>query len=524
MFKTLGDVNTSKISSKSVILVLAELDQPVFKRLTEKTLEGLQRLFETQRTVLWITQGCRSENPYMNMSVGLGRSLVLENPDLTLQFLDLEEGVKPNPRLLLEALLRLRHGDVLEKEGKLDNILWTNEHELAYENGNLLLSRVYQSANINNRYNACKRTVIETVNARSDSFTLAVDASSSRHTLIRDTINPKSLTADSSSVLIHATHSLLLPAFSTRPEPGYLILGTTSAGYSLVAISPSNSSQAIMPVDKAINVTLPANAEPQFLTHLSTQLQAANILSVCHRDSTLLVYEPTPGTAASILETAGDSNITVYFATSSHSSQAGENWIFVDAYSPKRAVQAAIPMGVSVFVDCSAKGRTGGLIASCLGKTCLKTTLGTVEELQHVLGLSAADLGRTLLAGAVQRAVRDTTTTSTTGTEKGELLQVVGLEELVGGEVEQGKQVIVDWTGSAKVPVRVATVESEVKFRGDRTYVLFGLTSDLAQSICDWMASHGARNIVLTSRNPKIDGDWVELLAKKGVRLEAFAK
>jgi hypothetical protein len=38
------------------------------------------------------------------------------------------------------------------------------------------------------------------------------------------------------------------------------------------------------------------------------------------------------------------------------------------------------------------------------------------------------------------------------------------------------------------------------------------------------MVSHGAMNIVLTSRNPKIDSEWVELLSKKGVRLQAFAK
>jgi hybrid polyketide synthase/nonribosomal peptide synthetase ACE1 len=248
VFKTLGDIDTAKISTKSVILVLAELDEPVFKRLTEGTLEGLQRLFETQRTVLWITQGCRSENPYMNMSVGLGRSLVLENPDLTLQFLDLEVGAKPNPRLLLEALLRLRQGDILKKEGHLESVLWTNEHELAYENDDLLLSRVYQNGTLNNRYNAFKRTVIETLNAQSTPVSLSVDPSSSRHTLIRDTslaskiLDSQTLTTAGSEVLINVTHSLL-PAIATRPDPAYLVLGTNSStGTSVVAITPTNGS------------------------------------------------------------------------------------------------------------------------------------------------------------------------------------------------------------------------------------------------------------------------------------------
>ena len=83
---------------------------------------------------------------------------------------------------------------------------------------------------------------------------------------------------------------------------------------------------------------------------------------------------------------------------------------------------------------------------------------------------------------------------------------------------------IVDWRAPTEVSVRASPVDSQVIFKSDKTYILFGLTSDLAQSICDWMVSHGARNVVLTSRNPKIDAKWVEPLGKAGVRLEVFAK
>jgi hybrid polyketide synthase/nonribosomal peptide synthetase ACE1 len=52
---------------------------------------------------------------------------------------------------------------------------------------------------------------------------------------------------------------------------------------------------------------------------------------------------------------------------------------------------------------------------------------------------------------------------------------------------------------------------------------MFGLTSDLAQSTVTWMASHGARNIVLTSRTPKMDAKWLETMTQAGVRVEVFA-
>ncbi|KAK0741489.1 polyketide synthetase [Schizothecium vesticola] len=504
VFKTLGDIKTAKITNKSVILVLTELDEPVFKRLTENTLVGLQFLFETQRTVLWITRGCRSENPYMNMSVGLGRSLVLENPDLTLQFLDLEEGVRPSPRQLLEALLRLRTGDFLEREGQLDNVLWTTEHELALENGETLLSRVYQNKSLNNRFNASKRAVVEISHPSSAPLTLTLDASS-RHSLTRATT---SQSPSEDTILLTATHSLLHPVFPTA----YLTLGTSPTRATLVALTASNTSCALVPMTKSIEITLPVTATAAaFLTHLTAELLAASILSICHRDSTLLVHEPSLEVAKCLRETAD--GVTVYFSTSA-ASTSQEDWIIIDDYTPKRVVQAALPEGVSVFVDCATKGKATGVITSCLAPMCVKTTLDGLDDIQHLMGLFSAELGKKVLGGAVQRALA--------AAPSGEVLEVVPLRELVGREVQKG-QAIVDWTGTDKVPVQVETVESEVKFRGDRTYVLFGLTSDLAQSICDWMAEHGARNIVLTSRNPKVEGAWVEGLGKRGVRLEAFA-
>ncbi|KAK5807439.1 hypothetical protein VI817_001697 [Penicillium citrinum] len=532
IFKTLCDVDVAKVSPKSAILVLTELDEPVFKRLTDKALKGLQALFESQRTVLWITQGSRSENPFMNMSVGLGRSLVLENPDLTLQFLDLEVNSKPDPRSLLESLMRLRQGDILKRGGQLEELHWTNEHELAYENGNLVLSRVYQSKALNNRYNAFKRTITETVTLDSDSTPVKLSSdASSRHTLMHDAslasrlLDSQSLHGTGAEVLINVTHSLLAP-IATRPDTAYLVLGVNlSTGASTIAVTPTNGSRALVSSEKSIEVTILPGNEISFLSSLAVELRSVSILSVCRPGSTLLVHEPTPAIASSILKRAGDTNIKVHFSTASQPKSA-DDWIFIDVYSPKRVVVASIPADVSTLVDCAARqgknfSSCGSLIASCLPATSLQINLDGASPLQQMLEPSGAHSIQHLLPDVVQRALIETAESSA-GQPVNELV-TLDLEQLVGSDVDQSQQAIVSWTGTAKIPVQLSTVESQVKFRPDRTYVLFGLTSDLAQSICDWMASRGARNIVLTSRNPKIEYQWVELLAKKGVRLEAFA-
>ena len=526
VFKTLGDIDTAKISAKSAILCITELDEPVFKRLSERTLEGMKRLFETQRTILWITQGCRSEDPYMNMAVGLGRSLVLENPDLVLQFLDLESGVKPNPRQLLEALLRLRQGDILEKEGSLDNILWTNEHELAYENGDLTISRVYHKNTLNNRYNASKRTIYETMDPQIVPLNLAKDPSS-RHTLFLDNsltaevLDPQAMMAGS-NVLVKVSHSLSTPVLTTPLDPSYLVYGINKVTEkSVVAISPNNGSYALLLPERVLEIEIPVGKEFDFLNHLHIQVHLENILSACQRDSTLLIHEPSQEIASSIVESASDAHITAVFTTSSPD-PADNSWIRINSYAPKRVIQSSIPSHVSVFIDCSTSGqnrRAGSLIASCLPPSCLRTTIAEFQKLQQARSFSTADL-RQKFSSVVERALK-----KTLNSKHSNSLPVIGLEQVFGrSDIDASAPAIVDWSAPAGIPVQITTVDSQVTFKSDRTYVLFGLTSDLAQSICDWMVSHGARNIVLTSRNPKIDAKWVELLAEAGVRLAVFAK
>lgn len=526
VFKTLADIDTAKISAKSIILCIAELNEPVFKRLSERTLDGMKRLFETQKTILWITQGCRSEDPHMNMAVGLGRSLVLENPDLVLQFLDLESGVKPNPRQLLEALLRLRQGDILEKEGNFDNMLWTNEHELAYENGDLTISRVHHKDALNDRYNASKRTIFETVDPQTVPVNLAKDTLS-RHTLVLDNslaaemLDPQAMTAGS-NIFVKVSHSFSTPALVTPLHPSYLVYGINKATKrSVIAVSPSNGSCALLPPQRVLDIELPVGKELDFINHLYIQMLVENVLSLCQRGSTILIHEPSPELASSIAESASDENISVVFTTSS-SGPAEKAWTRMNSYAPERVIQSSIPSQVSAFIDCSTsgqKGRAGLLIASCLPLSCIRTTIAEFQNLRLARSFSTADL-RQIFSNLVQRALKETLKSKQSST-----LPVIGLEQVIGrSNNDANVPAIVDWRVPARFPVQITTVDSKVTFKGNRIYVLFGLTSDLAQSICDWMVSHGARNIILTSRTPKIDTKWIELLAEAGVRLEFFAK
>ena len=83
---------------------------------------------------------------------------------------------------------------------------------------------------------------------------------------------------------------------------------------------------------------------------------------------------------------------------------------------------------------------------------------------------------------------------------------------------------ILDWAQAAALPVRVSPASSQVTLRGDRTYLLVGMAGDLGQSVCHWMITRGARNIVLASRTPNVDEKWIdEMVALRArVRVESM--
>lgn len=46
-------------------------------------------------------------------------------------------------------------------------------------------------------------------------------------------------------------------------------------------------------------------------------------------------------------------------------------------------------------------------------------------------------------------------------------------------------------------------------FVSTKTYLLVGLAGDLGRSLARYMIKHGARHIVLSSRNPQVDEQWI---------------
>lgn len=88
-------------------------------------------------------------------------------------------------------------------------------------------------------------------------------------------------------------------------------------------------------------------------------------------------------------------------------------------------------------------------------------------------------------------------------------LEVLSLDDF-GSQPMDVRRKIIQWKGTKAPLVRISPTCRLVTLRPDRTYWFAGLTSDLGLSLCEWMIDRGARYLVLSSRNPKVDSKWID--------------
>lgn len=507
-FGSLDDLDGSShpISSTTLILNLADLDQPIFQDLTPEAMTGLKYMCDYQRTILWVTQGCRAEQPYMNMSFGFGRTLALEVPEIRLQFLDLDPGRKPDAKLVAEALLRLRL-----REGTLERMLWSVEREVFNEGERLVLPRLVPLQEANNRYNATKRPIMQLRDAKESYLVLG-------RTEHGWSVSEAELTAPADSVAVRVRKATLVPIMGNR----HAIVGTeTATGKCVLAFSSSNGTRAALREGSFVvcpSAWAERADESESLALISIEAQVDMILSSLRPNTVALVHQPPPALAVRLYERATETSARVLFTSLKPiSGLPASACVVLHDKSPRRSILPVLPPGVSIFLDYSTESDgLAALVASCLPGTCWRTTLTEIQGPSH-RAPSGADENRehSILQRAVQRDPAPF---------KPENLHVLSPESIAGTESPAWKpgDVVIDWATESKIPVRLSSVDSQIAFDKDKTYILFGLTSDLGHSLVDWMCAHGARNVILTSRTPKGYQAWLEGIRRTGARVEVI--
>ncbi|OKL63922.1 hypothetical protein UA08_00474 [Talaromyces atroroseus] len=505
--------DSDDIPPMSTFINLVDLDEPIFKNMTTETMRGLKSLFDRSRNLLWITQGCIDSEPYHNASVGLGRAILHEAPHIRLQFLDLDNLENPNvSRVIAEMLLRLHTTSKWEEQDILqDGILWSQEPELILQKNQILLPRVLRHSKQNARLNSLRRQGTQFVDHRNSAVEII---STNNSVYLKDYHHQSSRKTD--GVIFHITHAGI-SSIKLGPQT-FLFVSVgfeQKSGNRVAILSETNSSIQTQPV-----ASVPVNCSyDQCVNLLSTLLHELLVNSLLHaipNNSMLLVYELSVVLASRISQKANARHISVRFGTA-ETDCIVPGWIRLSPQSPRRLLQAQFPRGLTHFIDLSAltgKRGSGSQILASLPLGCKFVDSSSLAQEMSIRHPSPGIDFPQILEAAVREAQKSQLDCTDGCIDAG---------DLADSTIHASPLTILDWTAVSKVRVRVQHLDTNSLFSRHKTYLLAGLSGEIGQSLCEWMARNGAGGVCLTSRHPKVDIEWVRSIERLGTIVQVVA-
>jgi hypothetical protein len=508
-YPSLVDVDFDIVDADSTVVSLTELDHPVFKDISAETFNGLKQMFESEKTLLWITSGRRGDEPYCNMTVGFGRTAQHETPGLNLQQLDLEDPENVSADAVAEILLRFH----VTKDKKGEH-LWNPEPELVItKDESRLVTRLKPIPELNDRYNSASRPIIQEKSTADNNLTLTFNESgcilkdqSRCEAEIIEHNNPEGL------VDFQTTHTVF-SALKTVVGYRYLVSGLQTESNTLyLALVPSLSSVTKAPLTCAVAYDNAGVSNAELLAKVAAHLIAMNIVNPLYNGQTLLVHNATISVAQSIAILATEKGVNVVHTYDSSYEKVPETWTKLHDYLSTPDIDEILLTAPSSFVSFTQDDITENekSLLATLPIDCLVMTTKTMYSLTASAShIPAPPVLKESLTKALQYARIENKSTSDN--------ECVTLDTLSSEERPSQSLTIIDWEKDSSLPVQQTRLDSSTMFKGaDSTYWIVGMSGALGLSLTDWMISKGARNVVLTTRNPDVAPEWLAAHKRRG--------
>ncbi|KAF5648995.1 polyketide synthase [Fusarium sp. NRRL 52700] len=489
---TIDSLSDKHLSSETSVICLTDLEKPIFStQMSSSRLSNLQSLFSHSSHVLWLTAGRLDENPYANMTIGLGRAIINELPQLNLQFLDLYKPSSVDAKMVVEAFLKLKLGK--SSEFTKTPMLWSTEPEMLLRDGLVTIPRVVPDKERNHRLNSQRRRITKDVSLGETEVALT----DTEGGLCLEEKAPwaKSLTGDGIAKIL-VEQSLSLPFCEDNEQ--VLCIGQ-SDGQVTIAIAPRHSSTVSV---LAMDTFAVPKTETGLLAGIATNLTASIILSSISsaapitEDSSILVYGACNDIQSALTSQASRKLI---FA----SSEVQSDSIFIHPRASIRTIQHLLPRGICYFLDLSDK--TDDKIKQHLSHLYEAISF----KPSHTLTSNTAHLLETAVTFSRQSRLSSSPTT-------------VPIQDITSLPALELTRTIIDWTKPQPVSVTIRPISGQGLFSGDKTYLMVGLVSDFGRSLCRWMVENGAKYIVLTSRRAQVDQLWLQEMEDLGAVVKVY--
>ncbi|KAI0518349.1 hypothetical protein F5B22DRAFT_635407 [Xylaria bambusicola] len=495
-----------ELAPMSTFINLIDLDSPIFKSITEENMEGLKRLADQAKHILWVTQGALVDQPYHMASVAFSRVLRAESAHLSLNNLDISDLDNENvPKMIAEHLLQIYALD--EWEASPAELMWSTEREAFIDNGKLKVPRLIKNDGQNARLNSARRVVSKQVPVAKTNISISPPSANS----------PASLVDVGPVVKRQAQHDSLIKVSSSSlmalniVDDVYLYIGVSADG-STVLLSTTNTKERA--VIASVNTPV-AQEEGQtddgLLVSVASELLARSLIEKVSPGSSIVALGSGKDRylAAALSRHAASKDIRITFAYNADASSDAHDlaWTKLSARAPQHVIRKALQdIAPTHFFDLTSflAAESSPLsirIAHSLPTHCRKVEPSDLLRSQSSLSRSyKTESLKTRLAEAVLDAA-----SYTNGSVEDLVIQ---LEEVVKSTTFSTTTAI-HWPSDGTVKALIRPLDSRSMFSKDRTYLLAGVSSRLGQSLCEFMVQNGAGCVVLTSRRPAVDEKWL---------------
>ncbi len=501
-----------KVRSGASVLLLSDLDIPLFDGMNEERFSGLQEIVSNASSLLWVTSGATTgKNPKATMAVGWGRSIRAEHPELSLQFLDVEDAKAVEPAMIATHLLQLASQDKPEFE----DVLWTNEPELKLRDGALYIPRVQPIDNLNRLSNSRAVDVTQSVAVRNAT---AVFVDGHGDVVQAEVYQHHSEALSQQQTSLHVLASSLSTLRCQGGESVHLVIGLDgSSGQKVLALSSTNGSTVTIPETDVVyrwdNQAVSDDCVQ--LHHILTALVAESLLDGTQGPTWVHSAPASLGRALQLV--ASQHKIHLHQTTSD--TERNDGTTFIHPYITERDLQLVRPSNVQTFIsfDHPQNNSLSTLVRTSLPNAKISNQrVATASQNGVALGFSRATLGELVKK---HHAIGQ-------GSSDGDVHRhIIAINEVTSKLSENSSfpTSVIDWNAAEEVTAKVLPPQHNGLFSADKTYILFGLSGDVGISICNWMVNHGARHIVLASRKPNIPASVIEHMSYKGASVHAMA-
>ncbi|KAI0799427.1 hypothetical protein GGR55DRAFT_668888 [Xylaria sp. FL0064] len=515
-----SDVAAMAISAATTVLSIADLEGQFFKNVTESEWDGLRALLRDSGALLWTTRGRRSESPYANLIVGLVRSVRLETPGLEFQSLDFEDSSRCTAEVLGNALLRFKAALIWKGEDQYNGSrgpFAIIEPEIVIEaSGQAIVPRIIPDHAMNNRYNSAKRPLFIESDL-SDNHLNVVKADDNSHVVTQSMIDPVKPQDP-------FTYSLLTSMIVCGCGPFYLGLALPKgSSYQFVALSTTSASATDSGTFLTLPVVITPGTEALFLHLIRMQNLAHGVLSRLNEGDRLFVHEANPDFQKIIQQCANDAGIKAVFTTTQ--ADRPEGYVYIHPNASGRDMDKLQLGSAASFLDLSTS-RESRLVADQLREMlptfCWRDSINNRStKLTRVLSKANVVKIHKRLYEAARSASRELVPVFSLVPHYYTVIKPGDISSYKSGKSALG--LIVDWTAEHNVLAKIEPIDSYLTFSGSKAYWLAGLSGSLGISLCQWMISHGARHLVVSSRRPKVEDSWLNEVAEMGATVKVIS-